>query len=217
MGRMLFGLLPAMLACTATRATDPSPATALDVPPATATMPGLEATMKQASVEQQHADVLYKKRMDQARRYHKGLEYTRALEAVEHALLLRPAGREALALESMLQEQLGIRGGSVRTQMDDLYAGEQLRRQMERIQMRKKLDLAAEASERGDFDRAKDLLEDALFIVTTSRYQNDALAKLRDTARAELKKLEATAARRRAEQDERNLEIALKRIEEQDG
>ena len=212
MRKMLFGLFPAMLACAASGSATSPTATASEVPPAAAAtdVSGLDAAVRQASIENQYAEVLYRKHVDQARGYQKRLEYTRALDAVENALLVRPAGRDAIALEATLREQLGLRGGSVRTQMDDLYTSEQVRRQMEQIQVRKKLDLAAKASDRGEFDRAKELLEGALFIISTSRFQNDPFTKLRTTVREELEALEADAMQRSVEQNQRYLEDAFR-------
>jgi tetratricopeptide (TPR) repeat protein len=177
----------------------------------------LDAVAEQAALRKEHADVLYDVRMKQARGHQKRFELRRALDAAHEALATRPDSKEALELYMQIQTQLGLRRGSIETEIESVTAREKARREMEVLTIRRKLAEADKLMDAHRYKEARRALEDALFIINTSPYGTKKVSGLEKEIRADLaaaRRREAAYRQRRADE---NLEKALERVHEQGG
>ncbi|MEE8104806.1 MAG: hypothetical protein V3T86_04650 [Planctomycetota bacterium] len=171
----------------------------------------LDDLVERQALQREFADVVYRKRMDQALAYQRANRMQDALNACDDALRHRPDSVEALALQAGLQRALGVRSG-IRDQITVLSEEARARHDQQLVSIRKALERAHTHANAKNFDVARKSYEDALFIVNTAPQPTAVLSDLGQQATdglADLAFLEESEAERREVADAR---LAIERI-----
>jgi len=170
-----------------------------------------------ATLAQQEKDVLFRRRLYQAKALWKAHRLQEALEAADHALLLRPADKEATRFRDLLRRDLGLRDGSVRVLVDEEAARYEARLEEERLSVQRLVAAAEKSKASGNWDEARRDYERALFILRTSRYrENDDYRALRERAARSASNLERQRDSAEKSRRERETAAALREIERQE-
>lgn len=207
LGTTLFALLPS---CAVRKAEEPPPA-AEPGPGDDVTRKVIETAEERERIEREYGEVMFRRRLEQAKAHRNALELRKALDAVEDALRYKPTSDEALTLRAELQRQLGERRGEVETVLEDLDEKERVRMEMQKVNVRHRLDAAEKALAAREYDEARRSYEDALFIVNTAPYRAD--QELLDLGARAKQGLDAVARARAAADRERAAEETRQAIE----
>lgn len=165
----------------------------------------VDRVLDDATLEQQEREILFQRRFAQAEALWRAQRSEQALEAVEHALLLRPGEPDASALRDTLRHDLGYRSGSVSVLARDEADRYAARLEEERLSVERLLARAERNKESGDWDEARRSYDAALFVLRTSRFRDDeSYSRLAQDARK----------RARALTEERNVEEKARRERE---
>ncbi|MHC4162910.1 MAG: hypothetical protein ACYTDU_03565 [Planctomycetota bacterium] len=184
----------------------------------TAADEALRAVEDEAQVAKEFDSVMYNRHFTTAKRFRDALELENALTAVERALNFRPTSDEALSLRSEVLRMMGDRAGETRTVIEDQYEAYQVKRQEQKVTVRRKLADAQDSLEARNFPEARRAYESAVFIVTSAKLSplgtDDELAELGRQAEAGQKDLERREAEAQADQERQDTEAALRRVAE---
>ncbi|MHC4135431.1 MAG: hypothetical protein ACYS0K_10630, partial [Planctomycetota bacterium] len=184
----------------------------------TAADEALRAVEDEAQVAREFDSVMYNRHFTTAKRFRDALELENALTAVERALNFRPTSDEALSLRSEVLRMMGDRAGETRTVIEDQYEAYQVKRQEQKVTVRRKLADAKGSVEARDYPEARRSYESAVFIVTSAKLSplgtDNELADLGRQAEAGLKDLERREAAAQAELERQDTEAALRRVAE---
>jgi len=201
-------------ACAAPQAEVSTPdAQVVEPPPRT----DVDRVLDDATLEQQEREILFQRRFAQAKALWRAQRSEEALEAVDHALLLRPGEPDATAFRDTLRHDLGYRAGSVGVLATEEAARYAARLEEERLSVERLLARAERNKRGGNWDEARRNYEAALFVLRTSRFRDDeSYSRLAEDAR---KRARALAEERNAEEKarrERETAAALREIERQE-
>ncbi len=162
--------------------------------------------------------VMYGQHMQLAREHRNALELDRALAEADNALGYRPSSEEALKLRSEIQRLLGDRAGETRTVLDDQYEAFEVKRDEQKVTVRRLLLDGRQEMEAKSYEQADQSYERALFIVSTAKLSplgmDAELAKLGAEAEAGKRELERRMAEADADQERKDTAAALKRVAE---
>jgi tetratricopeptide (TPR) repeat protein len=172
----------------------------------------------EAQVAKEFDGVMYNRHFTTAKRFRDALELENALTEVEKALNFNPTSDEALSLRSEVLRMMGDRAGETRTVIEDQYEAYQVKRQEQKITVRRKLADAQTSMEERNFPEARRSYESAVFIVTSAKLSplgtDDELAQLGKQAETGLKDLEQREADALAEQERQDTAEALRKVAE---
>ncbi len=210
----LVALLPA---CKASKKEEAPPKE--EAPAAT---PDAEKALETAEMDQkaktEFEAVMYGQHMGMAREYRNALELDRALAEVDNALGYRPSSEEATKLRAEILRLLGDRAGETRTVIDDQYEAFQVKREEQKVTVRRLIGEGQQQMEAKSYAEADESYERALFIVSSAKLSplgmDDDLARLGAEAEAGKKELERRMAQSDAEQEQRDTRAALKQVAE---
>ena len=178
----------------------------------------LRAAEDEAQVAKEFDVVMYNRHFTTAKRLRDALELENALTEVEKALNFHPTSDEALSLRSEVLRMMGDRAGETQTVIEDQYEAYQVKRQEQKVTVRRKLADAQASLGARDFPEARRSYESAVFIVTSAKLSplgtDDELAELGRQAEAGLKDLEQREAEAQADQERQDTEAALRRVAE---
>jgi len=162
--------------------------------------------------------VMYGQHMQLAREYRNALELDRALTEADNALGYRPSSDEALKLRAEIQRLLGNRAGETRTVLDDQYEAFAVKREEQKVTVRRLLAEGRQEMEARSYEEADQSCERALFIVSSSKLSplgtDDDLGKLGAEAEALKRELERRRAQADVDQERKDTAAALKRVAE---
>jgi tetratricopeptide (TPR) repeat protein len=159
------GLLLLVVVVAACRA----PAPPHEPPPSPEPPPAPTAVEEEAAWRAEMKKSLFERHLALAERYRDSLEPDLALDHVEQALLLEPRSETALALRAELQRMTGVRAGEATTLLENEWLAMQAREEEREVTMKRLLAEARTAEEAGDFERAKEAYERALFLSKQER------------------------------------------------
>ncbi|MHC4547203.1 MAG: hypothetical protein ACYTEZ_00365 [Planctomycetota bacterium] len=178
----------------------------------------LRSAEEEAQLKREYEGVMYRRHYDTAKRLRDALELETALSEIEKALNFSPTAEQALTLRSEILRMMGDRAGETRTVIEDQYEAFQVKRQEQKVTVRRKLADGQAAMEARDFDEARRGYESAVFIVTSAELSplgtDEELKDLAREAEAGLKELERLEAEVSAEQERQDTEDALRRVAE---
>jgi general secretion pathway protein D len=178
----------------------------------------IAAAEEDRKLRSEYESVMYTRHMELALRYRNGLELENALREVDNALNYRPAEDEAVRLRSEILRLMGDRAGETRTVIDDQYESFQVKREEQKVSVRRLIAEGQQAIAAKDYDMAQGAYERALFIVSSAKLSplgmDDELAQLGAEAEAGKKDLERRLAEADAEQERKDTEAALRQVAE---
>jgi general secretion pathway protein D len=161
---------------------------------------------------------MYAQHMDMARKYRNALELDRALTELDNALGYQPTSAEALSLRNEVLRLLGDRAGETRTILDDKYAAAEVKKEEQKVTVRRLIAEGKQQMDAKSYDQASDSLERALFVVSSAKLSplgtDDELTKLGSEAEAAKKELERRIAQAEADQERADTARALKQVAE---
>ncbi len=212
----LVAILPA---CKASKKEEEAPPT--EAQPVEA-QPEAERALDTAEMDRQAKTefeaVMFGQHMELARQYRNALELDRALAEVDHALGYRPSSDEASRLRGEILRLMGDRAGETRTVIDDQFEAFNVKREEQKVTVRRLIGEGRQAMEAKSYDAADESFERALFIVSSAKLSplgmDDQLAQLGSEAEAGKKELERRMAEAEAEQERRDTAAALKQVAE---
>jgi len=189
------------------------PQLAADTQPRTET----QRILDDATLAEQEKAVLFQRRFAQAETFWRAQRLEEALEAVEHALMLKPGDEQARRLRERLRHDLGYRDGSVNTLLDDEAARYAATLDEERLVVLRLLAHAEKQKRSGNWDGARDDYERALFVLRTSKYrEHEAYRTVWTEATRRANRLaEERATAEKSQRDKKGAE-ALRELERQD-
>ena len=176
----------------------------------------VDRVLDEATLEQQERAVLFERRFAQAKALWRAQRTQEALEATEHALLLRPGDAEATAFRDNLKRDLGYRSGSVSVLATEEAARYAANLEEERLSVQRLLARAEQNKQSGHWDEARRNYEAALFVLRTSRFRDD--ESYRGLARDATQRAERLTDERDASEKarrERETAAALREIDRQ--
>ena len=187
-----------------------------------AATPEAEKALETAEMDQkartEFEAVMYGQHMQMAREHRNALELDRALAEVDNALGYRPSSDEAGKLRAEILRLLGDRAGETRTVIDDQYEAFQVKREEQKVTVRRLIGEGKQALEAKSYDQADEAYERALFIVGSAKLSplgmDEELGKLGAEAEAGKKDLERRVAQAEAEQERLDTKAALKQVAE---
>ncbi|HEX5138010.1 MAG TPA: hypothetical protein VFY93_13625 [Planctomycetota bacterium] len=163
-------------------------------------------------------DVMYGQHMELARQYRNALELDKALAEVDHALGYKPSSEDASRLRAEVMRLMGDRAGETRTVIDDQWEAANVKREEQKVTVRRLIGEGKQSMEGGNFDAADESYERALFIVSSAKLSplgmDDQLAQLGSEAEAGKKELERRMAEAQAAQEKKDTAAALKQVAE---
>jgi tetratricopeptide (TPR) repeat protein len=133
-------------------------------PPSPAPPPSPSPEFSEAQWRAEAEKVFFRKHMQLARLYRDGLEIDKALEQVNQALLLKPTAEDAIKLRAELQRLSGERAGEVGTLLEDEWQSRLAREEEREVAARRYLAEAREAEAAGDYERAAEAYQRAIFV-----------------------------------------------------
>ena len=177
---------------------------------------GLTDTAERARLEREFSDVVYNQRMAAARNFRRRGDLAKALEAVNAALARKAGSEEAVKLQSELEFELGIRGGDIRVQIDQLDQEEKARLEQQLVTINRHISAGEDYMSAGNFPEARRAYEDALFIVNTAPFRDDELTRLGASARSGLDRVDREDAMAREARAEKDTKAAMEEIAKQE-
>jgi len=170
-----------------------------------------------ATLAEQEKAVFFQRRFAQAQALWRAQRLEEALEATEHALMLKPGDEQARQLRDRLRHDLGYRDGSVNTLLNDEADRYEATLDEERLVLQRLLVQAEKKKRNGNWDGARDDYERALFVLRTSKFrEHDDYRTIWTEATRRANRLgEERAAAEKSQRDRKAAE-ALRELERQD-
>jgi len=175
--------------------------------------PSADLAAQEQQLRAEYDAVRFQQHVVGARKALHGGDPERALAEAGRALEIQPTSDEALQLRDEALRALGERAQRAPVVIADQYAAYQVKREEQKVAVRKHLAAGRTDLEDGDFEQAKRELRTALFIVQSARLSpvgTDAeLAALGAETEAAYRTLERREAEARAARDQQDTAAAL--------
>ena len=170
----LYRALPFVIlaACASAPQSEPAPAEPESAP--RNADPEVERLLQEETLARQEQRLLFQRRLEHAEAFYRAGELAQALEACEHALLLAPTNETARVLRQRIRYDQGHRDAAVSLIANEAAARAEIRLEEEKVAVRRLLHAAEKAKQNGDWQGARRAYERALFILSTSKFAQNA-------------------------------------------
>jgi len=180
----------------------------------------IDQALAEEELRSQYDIVMFRRLHSQALALRNAGQLEQALDAVNEALRFEPTSEEAQRLQSEIMRMRGDRAGEVGTVMDDQFQAYKAKQEEQKIAVKRWLATAETGLDANDFDAAKRAYENALFIVTTSKFAplgaDDDLSDLGAQAESGLAELDRVRAAADAQQERDDTRQAMQRVAQQE-
>ena len=152
----------------------------------------LDAEAQRLLVEQEQRTVMFKLRLEHARKLLRAGQYGAAERAAKDALLFDPSSKEAFELLTQVQRALGKRAGTASDLLGTASHEESVRYEEHVAALRAALSRAEKATQVGDWDAAEEHLQRAVYLAESieRRWSNADIKMLSDEAAKSLERLQ---------------------------